>query len=44
MLLNVLPSVAYPRDDTQTGGGFGSAILSIAAIIFILWIFSNEEK
>ena len=44
MLLNILPLLAYPRDDTRTGGGFGTAILSIAAIIFFLWLFGNDEK
>lgn len=44
LCLNILPALAYVRDDTKTGGGFFGAILSIAAIFFILWFFDEDRK
>lgn len=41
--LNILPAFAYVRDDTNTGGGFFGAIISIAAIIFIFWFFGDKD-
>lgn len=44
LLLNVIPLLGYPRDDTNTGGGFGAAILSIAAILFFMWFFDEDRN
>ena len=44
LVLNVLPVLAYVRDDTNTGGGFLGAIFSIAAIIFFLIVFGKDDK
>ena len=44
LVLNVLPVLAYVRDDTNTGGGFWGAIFSIAAIIFFLILFGKDDK
>jgi len=41
--LNILQAFAYVRDDTNTGGGFFGAIISIAAIIFIFWFFGDKD-
>lgn len=44
LVLNVLPVLAYVRDDTNTGGGFLGAIFSIAAIIFFLIVSGKDDK
>ena len=44
LVLNVLPVLAYVRDDTNTGGGLLGAIFSIAAIIFFLIVSSKDDK
>lgn len=44
-LMNILPSFAAPRDDTDAGGGLGGALLFFA--IFILWGIAelkNQDK
>lgn len=46
LFLNILQTFAAmpPRDDRDTGGGFGSFFLAIGALIFIFWFFGDNDK
>lgn len=43
---NILQTFAAmpPRDDRDTGGGFGSFFLAIGALIIIFWLFGDNDK